>query len=145
KLGSLAILCALAGFSVSASAAATYALNYKLGPNGNVQSIADGGTLGFPSTPVNTTNSATFTIQNTGNADGKLISVTCNFCSPFDVAGVASFPPGGSGSPITAGSTITFTINFSPKNRGTASATLAIKLDSTTTTIGLSGVATGPA
>ncbi len=145
KLGSLAILCALAGFSASASAAATYALSYKLGPNGNIQSIVDGGTLTFTSTPVNSTNSATFTIQNTGNTDGKLVSVTCNFCNPFDVAGLPALPADGSGSTITAGSTLTFTVNFSPKNRGTATATLAIKLDSTTTTIGLSGQATGPA
>ena len=146
KLGSLAILCALAGFSASASGAATYALTYKLGPNGNVTSISDQGVLGFPLTPVNTTNSATFTIQNTGNSDGKLVSVVCSLCSPFDVSGLPALPPDGSGSTITAGSTLTFTVNFSPKSRGTfTTSALAIKLDSTTTTIGLSGIATGPA
>ena len=146
KLTSLAILCALAGFSATASAAATYTLTYKLGPNGNIQTIADGGTLGFPLTPVNSTNSATFTIQNTGSSDGKLVSVVCNICSPFDVAGLPALPPDGSGSTITAGNSISFTVNFSPKSRGTfTGSTLAIKLDSATTTIGLSGIATGPA
>jgi hypothetical protein len=141
KLGSFAILSALAAaLSVSASAQAAFTLSYQLGPNGNRVTVADKDTISFTSTPVNSTNSATIFIQNTGTASGQLSGVSCVFCTPFDVAGLPLLP-----ALVNPGGIVSFTLNFSPKSRGLATASLKLDFDSNSVSLGLSGLGTGPA
>jgi len=96
--------------------------------------------LSFPATVVGETRSLTVEVTNFGDSDITVSQATVN--SPFVITGIAS------GTAVTAGSTVTGTVTFSPKEPGSFAESLQIVLSSSSEarTIPLTGtgIISGP-
>ena len=90
--------------------------------------VLAGGTISLPDTTLSTTSSVVVRVQNSGNFDGKIASI--------DVAGLGftlsevPFVP----LTLTAGSAVTFTVNFNPTQPGRVNGRLRVGLDTFTVT-----------
>ncbi len=129
----------LAGTGVAPQFVTSYQLQTN-GQNGNQIAIASGGTIPFAAinTATNSSETATFTISNTGNGPGTVSSVTISGTA-FTTSGLPVLP-----ATIAAGGAIQFTITFAPTALGAQTGSLTIQLGSAQETINLTGTATGP-
>jgi hypothetical protein len=112
-------------------------LSYSYTSGTSTVSVSPGGLVIFPPLAVGSSESLTFSIQNTGTAAATISSIDLPAPStPFSLSQVSSLPIN-----LAAGGTTTFTISFSPSNTGDVTATLEINGGGFT----LSGNGTEPA
>ncbi|MCU1260511.1 MAG: hypothetical protein JWO80_3396 [Bryobacterales bacterium] len=116
--------------------APNFSVNYVLPPSNNVTPILDGGTVTFPPTLINTTNSATIVIANTGTGPSTINSVTVSGTA-FQLQGLGLLPAA-----ISAGGTGSFVVKYTPVNPGADTGTLTLGFPGQTFTINLTGSAT---
>jgi len=122
-------------------AAPEFAVAYLLQNDQNAISIADGGTIQFPSTPANSITTATVILLNRGSAPLDLQSLTFTSAGQeFQVLGLPLLP----GS-LAAGGSVRFTIRYAPRQSGSHTASFQIKLLNQTFTATIRGTSTGPA
>jgi centrosomal CEP192-like protein len=88
--------------------APSFVLSYTLQTNGNVVPLQAGGTIVFPSTPVNTTAQAAFNITNAGSGVGTITAISIT-PGAFSLASVPLFPQG-----IAAGLTLQVQVLYKP-------------------------------
>ncbi len=109
--------------------------------NGNAHSIASGGTIPFPPTPLNTPATATLAIVNTGSGAAEITGITYPpSTSPFQVSGVPLATPAVPYPLIAGGSALGLTITYTPTavENDTGQITFTFQ-DGTTDTINFSG------
>jgi hypothetical protein len=109
-------------------------LTYQLLQGNSATTIAPGGTVPLPNTNVGQTSSVVIRILNTGNASGTVSSISLSgagYSLPNQPVLPQTLAPNGG---------ITFTLNFSPTQPGTAQGSLFINSD----TLLLAGVGLGP-
>lgn len=87
---------------------------------GNAQAIGDGALIQFPSTAVNATRTANFTVLNRGSAPGGIDTILLTG-EAFQLGGL-QVPP----YTVNANSSLAFTVTFAPLDRTTQTATLTI-------------------
>jgi hypothetical protein len=131
----------LLAVAASLASAQTYVVSYTLGTGGNQTQLADGATLTFPPTAVNSTVAATIIVKNTGPAAGLLKKVT-PFGSVFTTGGLGLLPL--TLTATGAGAETRFTLNFTPSARGSFNAALQVEFDTGFITINLGGQGIGP-
>jgi hypothetical protein len=103
---------------------------------GNAQAVADGDTIQFPTTSVNTTRTANFTILNRGSAVGTVATVLLRG-EAFQLSGL-QIPPYN----INANSSLAFAITFAPTDRNPQTGTVTINYAGRDYTIRLQGTGT---
>jgi hypothetical protein len=108
-------------------------VSYALQSNGNVLPLANGSSLIYPGTLVNSTTQATVIIANQGSGAGQVNSIS--------VAGSTFQPLGLPLTPfsIPAGNQVTFAINYTPTQVETDTGTLKINLGGNSFSAGLTG------
>jgi hypothetical protein len=112
-------------FTLSGTGASpNFVVQYVFSDN-NVQTLANGSTLTFPSVDVNRTSSANFAITNQGTGTGPVNSVTVTG-SAFKLNGLPALP-----SQVGGGQNVTFSVVFSPTSAGSYTGTLQINLNGT--------------
>ncbi len=97
-------------------------------PDNNQHTLADGGTVSFPSVDVNATTNAAFDILNQGNGTATVNAVTLTGAG-FQLSGVPPLP-----STVTSTQDFRFTVLFSPTQPGTYTGTLRIDFNGTSVT-----------
>jgi len=103
---------------------------------GNAQAVADGDLIQFPTTTVNTTRTATFTILNRGTAPGNVATILLRG-EAFQLAGL-QIPPYN----INANSSLAFSVTFAPLDRSTQTGTVSINYAGRDYTFRLQGTGT---
>ena len=94
--------------------------SYSIG--GTTFPIADQGVLTFPTTAITQTNSAQFTIKNTGSSPASLVSVgLADTQNAFQLRNLPALP-----TQVGPNQSLTFTIDYKPQLPGIAAATLLI-------------------
>lgn len=106
---------------------------------GNAQAIADGGTIQFPTTAVDATRSATFTILNRGSAPAAVSSILLS--GPAFQLGGLQVPP----YTINANGSLSFTVTFAPTDRAPQTGKVAINFAGRDYTFNLQGTGTAAA
>lgn len=102
-----------------------------------VTQVTEGGAVIFPPSPVGTSESLTFSIQNTGTSAATISSINLASASTvFSLQQLPTLPLS-----LNPGVTITLSASFLPNNTGTLTATLAVN----SSTFTLSGTGTQPA
>jgi uncharacterized delta-60 repeat protein len=105
--------------------------------------VADGGTKAFGTVAVGSNSSLVFTIKNTGTADLTGLGITFDGTNAGDFS-ITSNPT----TPVMAGATTTFTVQFAPTGAGARTAALHIVSNVTNSKnpydISLTGTATAP-
>jgi hypothetical protein len=111
-----------AAFALSGVAAAASSLVFSYNIGGTNFPIADLGTLTFPTTAITQTNSAQFTIKNTGASPASLVSIgLADPQNAFQLRSLPTLP-----TQVGANQSLTFTIDYKPQLPGIAAATLII-------------------
>ncbi len=111
-----------AAFALSGVAAAASSLVFSYNLGGTNFPIADLGTLTFPTTAITQTNSAQFTIKNTGASPASLVSIgLADPQNAFQLRSLPTLP-----TQVGANQSLTFTIDYKPQLPGIAAATLII-------------------
>lgn len=123
-------------FNLSAAAVNNVLVSYVLGSSGNQTLLADGGTLAFPQTPVNTTASATISINNRTPGTVVLNSVLL-LGAGYQLNGLPLLPQ-----QIGPSATQSFTVTFTPTGISRASGTLTVTIGGVAEHISLSGQGT---
>ena len=112
----------VAAFSLSGVAAAASSLVFSYSIGGTNFPIADQGVLTFPTTAITQTNSAQFTITNTGSSPASLVSIgLADPQNAFQLRSLPALP-----TQVGAKQSLTFTIDYKPQLPGIAAATLII-------------------
>ena len=115
--------------------APSYSLSYALSTNGNVVSVANGGTLAFPATPVTTVASATIFVVNQGSGAGGVTSISLTGAA-FRLVSTPLLPVA-----LPAGNDVSFQIQYSPVQVGADAGSLTVTFSSGSITIQLAGSA----
>jgi hypothetical protein len=110
-------------------------VTYTLPTDGNVVTVTTGSTIGFPSTVVGASITATIGVVNRGSGTGSIQSISLSG-NPFSLQSTPLLPLA-----ITAGSAVQFGVRYSPSQMGNNSGTLKIALSDRTMTLGLQGTA----
>ncbi len=113
-----------------------FSVNYFQPPANNITPILNGGTITFPATLVNTSNSAAIVIANTGTGPSSINSIIVTGAA-FQVQGLGLLPAG-----IAANSTASFVVKYSPLAAQTDTGTVTIGFPNQTFTINLTGTGT---
>ncbi len=113
-------------------------LAYILPTNGNLVSLADGGAIDFPNTPVGTNLLATVSIFNRGSGVGNVRTLTLSGAD-FELIGAPLLPGA-----VDTGREVRFGVRYTPKQNGPSRGSLTMGLDSRTITVSLVGNGTGP-
>ncbi len=128
----------IAGLVLAAGAHAQtgFVISYVLQPSGNQTAVANGGTLPFPATNLNSTATASFIVYNGATTPAVLngVSVTGD---AFKVSGLPLLPAN-----LAPGSEVRFTISFTPTARGAATGVLSLDIG-TKVSVNLTGQGTG--
>jgi len=109
-------------------------LTYQVLQGNTATTIAPGGTVPLPNTNVGQTSSVVIRILNTGNSSGTVSSINLSG-SGYTLTNQPALPQ-----TLAPNGSITFTLNFSPTQPGTAQGSLFINSD----TLLLAGVGLGP-
>lgn len=112
---------------------------YSLQTNSNVLPIADGGTVTFEATTINTLAYSYIVAVNKGSAPATLESVTLSGDSAFDLMSLPLLP-----TTVAAGSNSQFVVRYSPKTIGSNTATIALTSNGKTSTFTIQATAKGP-
>ena len=110
-----------------------FSVSYALPSNQNVLPLADGSTLTFPSTPLQTTSAATVQILNTGSGSGLIQSIQVT--GPGFAAQSIPLLPGS----LQAKTSLQFPVLFSPQQVGPYAGKLQIVFADHTVNIALAG------
>jgi hypothetical protein len=109
-------------------------LTYQILQGSSATNIAPGGTVPLPNTNVGQTNSVVIRVLNTGNSPGTVSSINLSG-QGYSLTNAPALPQ-----TLAPNGSITFTLNFSPTQPGTAQGSLFINSD----TLLLAGVGLGP-
>lgn len=115
-------------------------LSYIFQSDQNVIPVSPGGTIAFPSTPINTTTTATFNITNRGSGPGQINDISISGAA-FRIVGQPLFP-----ATIAANQTLQVGIRYTPTAIGEDTGQLQITIDSTPVNVQLrgTGISTTP-
>jgi hypothetical protein len=108
--------------------------SYTLLPGGNQTAISDGGTIPFGQTIVAQTATATISITNQGTAPGTVSSASISGAASFKISGLPLLPAA-----VDPGTTLSFSVVFTPTTADSVQGSLQIGLGSATETITLTG------
>jgi hypothetical protein len=111
--------------------------SYILNPNGNQIALSPGASISFPNTNVNSTQTATFVIVNSGTGAGTVNAVSLTGTG-FQLSGLPLLP-----ATVQPNTDLRFTITFTPTSRGSFTGSLSVDLVSTQLSVPLLGQATG--
>jgi len=103
---------------------------------GNAQAVGDGALIQFPTTTVNATSTANFTILNRGSAPGTVTNISLTGAA-FQLGGL-QIPP----YTVAANSGLSFTVTFAPTDRTAQTGTLVITFAGRNYTFNLQGTGT---
>jgi hypothetical protein len=95
-------------------------LVYQVTQSGQTTTIAAGGAITMPATNIGSTSAATITVQNTGNLSATISSISVTG-QDFQLSNLPALPE-----ILTAGSSFTFKLTFTPTQAATEQASLAI-------------------
>ncbi len=122
------------GLSGVAAAASSLVFSYRIGTTDFP--IADQGSLTFPTTAITQTNSAQFTIKNTGSSPASLVSIgLADTLGAFQLRNLPALP-----TQVAGNQSLTFSIDYKPQLPGSSTAILSIDA----ARINLSGSAPAP-
>jgi hypothetical protein len=105
---------------------------------GNANSLANGDTIAFPNTAVKTTSSITVSVSNQGTGQGTIKGILVTGPG-FLATGLPAFPAS-----IDPGKELRFTVQFAPKDAGTATGGLRIDLSDRSVSAKLQGSTADP-
>jgi len=108
---------------------------YSLPTNGNVITIDNGNTIGFPSTVVGSSTTATMTVVNRGSGSGLIQNISISGNS-FSLISLPLLPLS-----VAAGSVVQFAVVYAPGQVGNDTGTLQIQFSDRTVKLGLQGTA----
>jgi hypothetical protein len=103
--------------------------------NGNYVPLANGGTLSFPATPINSNSDITLSLLNQGSAPGVINSIAIAGSS-FQLLGLPPFPV-----TLNPGVELKITARFLPESAGAQSGSLQVGLNSGISSVSLQGTA----
>ena len=119
--------------------APNFVLSYFLQSDQNVISLADGGSIVFPATPVNATAQATLNLLNNGSGPGMVTGVSITG-SAFKITGRPLFPLA-----LTAGQSLPLNILYQPSAVSSDTGQIQVTFDSgSPVTINLQGSGSSP-
>lgn len=113
---------------------------YALQVDSNILPVANGGTVAFRPTTINTSTAASFFVFNQGLAFSEVESVRLEGDSEFQLFELPLLPTN-----LNAGSSLRFLIRYFPRAAGSHTATLTVVADGVSSTIAVSGSSQGPA
>ena len=113
-----------------------FTVAYDFASNMNVIPLANGSTLPFPATPVGGASPAVITVQNTGNGPGTISSAQVTGAG-FALQGLALLPGA-----VNSGSSLQFTVVYTPQTSGTDTGTLVVTFPDHAVTVNLTGTKT---
>ncbi len=114
-------------------------ISYFFPPDGALQTVSGGGTIGFPDTVAGQTKSATMVIANRGSGSGTLNAVAVAGAG-YSLSGLPALP-----ATIAAGQEVRFTLTFVPTATGPFLGTLTVTLNGEANLIRLQGNGTSGA
>lgn len=126
----------LAGFSGTAPEI-QYA--FALGVDGNLQPLADGGTIRFLKAPVNQVSLATVLVINRGTAPATVDSASLAGAEELDLIQLPLLPL-----TLGAGQSVQFRIRYQPKDVGVHEATLRLSAEGAGAVVRVAGASQGP-
>ena len=111
--------------------------SYSLQTNGNVVQLTPGSQIVFPSTVVNSTAVANFSVTNRGSADGTVDSISLTG-DAYQMLGVPLLP-----FTLAAGAELRITLQYTPTRIETSSGVLQVSLGGTNQSFSIQGTSTG--
>jgi hypothetical protein len=118
--------------------APSLSVSYFLQSNGNFVSVAQGGTMIFPGTLINTTAGLTVVIQNRGSGAGQVNGINVSGAR-FQPVAIPSFP-----ATITPGTDLRFGIDYTPTQVGNDTGGVQMDLNGVQFTANLTGSGISP-
>ena len=116
-------------------AAASLTVNYFSAPSNNIIPVANGGTIAFPTTLVNTSAAVTVVIANLGAAAGAVNAVTVTGTNnAFQLQSLGLLPTG-----VASGGSFSFNLLYSPGVVGNDTGTLTIQFPTGPFVVNLTG------